>query len=163
MSDLDVPQLLTLRCRGVNSLYDLRSPGTQTGATIPANEMKKLQTPHPLICWDGYSPLTTCGIQFDVLEAIDRSRHAAFINGTQFDWIITVPGATPDVLARIRAQLVSEHGGPDKARGRSRGRRRAAAGSRDARSFRSAAAIGWDWPRRLGGGQGRTSGPDHNR
>lgn len=50
------------------------TPISAVGARIPSNWMMKFKYHHPLLRYDGYSPLTALRLQLDELESIDRSR-----------------------------------------------------------------------------------------
>ncbi len=50
------------------------TPNTAVGAPIPSEWMMRFMYPHPLLRYDGYSPLTGVRSHVDQLEAIDRSR-----------------------------------------------------------------------------------------
>jgi hypothetical protein len=57
---------------GPFSSYPL--PNSAAGATIPAEWMIPIQYPHPLLWFDGYSPMTGIKMHIDEVEAVDRSR-----------------------------------------------------------------------------------------
>lgn len=50
------------------------TPNSSVGAPIPAQWMLKMLFPHPLLRYEGYSPLTALKNEIDQLEAINRSR-----------------------------------------------------------------------------------------
>lgn len=50
------------------------TPNSAVGAPIPAEWVLKFQNPHPLLRYEGYSPLTALNQQIDQLEQMDRSR-----------------------------------------------------------------------------------------
>lgn len=50
------------------------TPNTAVGAPIPSEWVLKFQYPHPLLRYEGYSPLTGLNQQIDQLEQMDRSR-----------------------------------------------------------------------------------------
>ncbi len=50
------------------------TPATAVGAPIPAQWVLRFQYPHPLLRYEGYSPLTGMRLNMDVFESIDRSR-----------------------------------------------------------------------------------------
>jgi phage portal protein BeeE len=50
------------------------TPATAVGAPIPAQWMLRFQYPHPLLRYDGYSPLTAMNLHIDEVEMMDRSR-----------------------------------------------------------------------------------------
>ena len=86
------------------------------GAVIPGEEVKRFRDRHPLIDWDGFSPLTAEARQLDILEAIDESRWSAMTNGLQLDAVLTVPGADQGALDRLSAQMTAKSGGSRNAR-----------------------------------------------
>src|SRR5260370_35899679 len=49
------------------------TPATAVGAPIPAQWMLRVKYPHPLLRYDGYSPMTVLRLQQDEIESIDRS------------------------------------------------------------------------------------------
>ena len=86
------------------------------GAILPGSQIRKLRNPHPLFRLDGYSPLSACGLQVDILEAIDRSRHAAFLRQAQLDLLIQIPGLSKAEAEKFRADFEARHCGPANAR-----------------------------------------------
>lgn len=82
-----------------------------SGAVLDGREVKRHRRPHPLYRWDGYSPLTAGGVQFDVLESIDQSRKAAMDHGFRPDAIATIKGATPETLNTLSAAFEQSQGG----------------------------------------------------
>lgn len=87
-----------------------------TTALLPGTEVRKVRAAHPLIRTDGYSPLTACGVQFDIMEAIDLSRHSAFMQGTQLGTIVYVPGLDEDGTKRVAQDFREKYAGPRNAR-----------------------------------------------
>jgi hypothetical protein len=84
---------------------------------LPAEEVHKLQAPHPLLRNDGYSPLTACGVQFDIMEAIDRSRHAAMLYSAQIGQVVKLPaGYSQEQLEAMKRRWETEYAGPERAR-----------------------------------------------
>jgi phage portal protein BeeE len=51
------------------------TPATAVGAPIPAQWMLRFQFPHPLLRYEGYSPLTGLSLEMDEFKMIGRSRH----------------------------------------------------------------------------------------
>ncbi|AMV25499.1 Phage portal protein [Gemmata sp. SH-PL17] len=85
-------------------------------AILPGAEVRKMQSPHPLTRTDGYSRLTACGVQFDIMEAIDKSRHAAFMHGTRIGTLVQLPpGMGEDAVQAVSAQFTQKYAGADKA------------------------------------------------
>lgn len=50
------------------------APSSSVGAAVPAQWIMRFQYPHPLLRYDGYSPLTGMRLHMDELEQMDRSR-----------------------------------------------------------------------------------------
>lgn len=50
------------------------TPTTAVGAPVPAQWMLRFQFPHPLLRYEGWSPLTGLNFHIDGVESIDRSR-----------------------------------------------------------------------------------------
>lgn len=93
-------------------------PGTwgAGGAILPGEEVHRFMDPHPIIKWDGYSPLTAGSVGLDVLEAIDQSRWAMFDHGLQLDSVLIAPGLSPEQIDKITAQMQNRHAGAQNAR-----------------------------------------------
>lgn len=89
---------------------------SNTGGVIPGEEVARFRDRHPLIDWDGFSPLTADAKQLDILEAIDESRWSAFSNGLQLDTVLVVPGADQGALDRLSAGMMDKVGGSRNAR-----------------------------------------------
>lgn len=82
-----------------------------SGAVLDGRTVKRHRRPHPLYRWDGYSPLTAGGVQFDVLESIDQSRKAAMDHGFRPDAIATIKGATKETLDTLTTAFEQSQGG----------------------------------------------------
>lgn len=50
------------------------TPNSAVGAAVPAQWMMRCKFPHPLLRYEGYSPLTALRLHIDEVEQIDRSR-----------------------------------------------------------------------------------------
>lgn len=50
------------------------TPNTSVGAPVPGQWVLKFSYPHPLLRYEGYSPLTALRLHLDEIEAMDRSR-----------------------------------------------------------------------------------------
>jgi Phage portal protein len=50
------------------------TPTTAVGAPLPAQWVVRIKYPHPLLRYDGWSPLTALRLHLDEIESIDRSR-----------------------------------------------------------------------------------------
>lgn len=83
---------------------------------LPGTEVRKVRAPHPLLRNDGYSPLTACGVQLDIMEAIDLSRHSAFMQGAQLGTVVHVPGLEEEGNKRVSAEFRQHYGGAGNAR-----------------------------------------------
>lgn len=95
------------------------TPTSAVGAAIPAQWMLRFLYPHPLLRYDGYSPLTGMNTYVDALNMAERSRHYKMRRGTNPDAVLNFseteniePLPEPEVL-RIRAEWETEHGGPE--------------------------------------------------
>jgi hypothetical protein len=86
------------------------------GAILPGEEVKRLMNPHPIVDYDGFSPLTAGGVQLDVLQAVDQSRKSAMDNGLQLDAVLIAPGMDEGQAARISADMTEKMGGSRNAR-----------------------------------------------
>lgn len=87
-----------------------------TGAILPGEEVKRFMDPHPLIDWDGFSPLTAGARLLDVLESIDDSRKSAMDNGLQLDAVLMAPGIGEANATRIQAKFENRHKGARNAK-----------------------------------------------
>ncbi len=95
------------------------SPASAVGAPIPAEWMLRFQDPHPLLRYEGYSPLTALRLEIDEFESIGRSRWykmkrstnpSAVLNMAEFEGAQPLPEAELD---RIHAEFENEHQGPE--------------------------------------------------
>lgn len=93
------------------------TPYSSVGAAIPAEWMLKFQYPHPLLHYDGYSPLTGMNLHIDEIEMIDRSRHYTMrrsINPSvvlNFDEMEGMQPLPEPEIERIRAEWEAEFQG----------------------------------------------------
>ena len=94
-------------------------PSSAVGAPIPAEWMLRFQNPHPLLRYDGYSPLSAMRLEIDEFESIGRSRWykmkrstnpSAVLNMSDFEGAQPLPEAELD---RIHAEFENEHQGPE--------------------------------------------------
>src|ERR1700724_3127381 len=97
------------------------TPSTSVGAPIPAQWMLRFQYPHPLLRYDGYSPLTAMRLHMDELEGMDRSRWykmqrtinpEAVLNFAESENQTPLPW---EEIERIRAEMENEQSGPENA------------------------------------------------
>jgi hypothetical protein len=86
------------------------------GAIIPGEDVKRFLDPHPLIDWDGWSPLTAGAVQLDVFDAVEASRKSAMDRGLNLDVVIVMPGATDENVRSVTGSLEARHMGAEKAR-----------------------------------------------
>lgn len=95
------------------------TPYSAVGATVPAQWMIRMKYPHPLLRYDGYSPLTATRLQLDSMEAIDRSRWYAMQRGIDPSAVINFDAEAetppPDEIDRIRADFEALLQGPENA------------------------------------------------
>lgn len=95
------------------------TPATAVGAPIPAQWMLRWGYPHPLLRYDGYSPLTGLRLEMDEFDMIGRSRHysmrksfnpSAILNLTEVEGMQQWIEAEID---RVRAEMENVHQGPE--------------------------------------------------
>lgn len=97
------------------------TPASAVGAAIPAQWILRFQYPHPLLRYEGYSPLTGMRYSLDVIESIYRSRWYAMkrsINPSATLDLSDLDGMEPWVeaeLERVRADFEIELQGPENA------------------------------------------------
>ena len=81
--------------------------------------MMRFQYPHPLLRYEGYSPLTAMRLHLDEIEGIDRSRWyamnrgihpSAVLNFDEAEGMAPLPEAE---IERIKAEFESSHQGPE--------------------------------------------------
>lgn len=99
------------------------TPSTAVGAPIPAQWMLRFQYPHPLLRYEGYSPLTGLSLEMDEFKMIGRSRHYKFrrtmnpsvvLDTTEMEGAQMLP--EPE-LERLRVELENVFFGPENAGG----------------------------------------------
>lgn len=95
------------------------TPATAVGAPIPAQWMLRFKYPHPILRYDGYSPLTALRLHIDEVEAMDRSRWytmnriinpSAVLNFKDMEGMEPLPEAE---IERIRADFEANFQGPE--------------------------------------------------
>lgn len=92
------------------------TPTTAVGAPIPAQWMLRIQYPHPLLRYDGYSPLTGLHFHLDEVEAMDRSRFYKMKRTFNPSAVLNFQNAegaqplTEEELDRIRAEFEGSQG-----------------------------------------------------
>ena len=89
------------------------------GVVVPTEHMVKTMMPHPLVQWEGLSPLSACELSLDTIESIDRARMSKTRREIVPSCVITAdPQVTfpkGDELTRLREEIFQLMGGPDKA------------------------------------------------
>lgn len=94
------------------------TPSTAVGAPIPAQWMLKFLWPHPLLRYEGYSPLTGCQLHIDEQEMIDQSRHYKMQRGSNPDAVLnategeSAPPLDETEVNRIHSEWENDHSGP---------------------------------------------------
>lgn len=97
------------------------TPNSSVGAPLPAEWVMRFKFPHPLLRYDGYSPLTGLREHVDEVRMIDRSRHykmrrsinpEAVLNFEDSETSAPLPDAEID---RIKAEFEAEQQGPENA------------------------------------------------
>lgn len=86
-------------------------PVSSVGAILDGREIYRHRKYHPLFRWDGYSPLTAGGVEFDVVQSIAQSWKAAMDHGFRPDGIATIKGASESVLTTTAAKFQQSYGG----------------------------------------------------
>lgn len=95
------------------------TPQTSVGAPIPAQWMMRMQLPHPLLQYEGYSALTALRLHIDEFEMIDKSRFYSTkraINPSAVLNFENVEEAQPlpePEIERIKSEFESEQQGPE--------------------------------------------------
>jgi HK97 family phage portal protein len=95
------------------------TPQTSVGAPVPAEWMMSFEYPHPLLRYEGFSPLTALRLHIDEVEAIDKSRWYSMkqvFNPTAILNFANMDSASPlpeEEIERIRADLEANHFGPE--------------------------------------------------
>ena len=95
------------------------TPATAVGAPIPAQWMLRSLLPHPLLRYDGYSPLTGLNLHIDQVEAIDRSRFYSMRGSVspsavlQLDEVEGADVMRKAEIERIRADFEATHQSPE--------------------------------------------------
>jgi phage portal protein BeeE len=93
----------------------LPTPVATAGAVVPADDVLHMKLPHPLLTWDGYSPLTAGARQIDLMEMMDDARWAAMDGGINPSMIFTVNpeqsgvNFNQDMLDNFTARLVQKY------------------------------------------------------
>lgn len=97
------------------------TPNSAVGAAIPAEWMIRTKFPHPILRYDGFSPMTAMRKHIDEVESIDDSRWYRMQRGSRPDAVLNpdekenldpIPGPEID---RIHAEWESNNQGPQNA------------------------------------------------
>ena len=94
-------------------------PNSAVGAPIGGQWMMKFQYPHPLLRYDGYSPLTGMREHIDGLQAIDRSRWYKMKKTLRPNGVLNMEGVEGSEglpwqeIERIRAEIEAAFMGPE--------------------------------------------------
>lgn len=97
------------------------TPSTAVGAPIPAQWMLRVKYPHPLLRYDGYSPLTAIRLQQDSLEGIEKSRWYKMKRSFQPNVVLQMEDSegmqplAPEEIDRIKAEVENAFFGPENA------------------------------------------------
>jgi phage portal protein BeeE len=97
------------------------TPSSAVGAAVGAQWMMKCFYAHPLLQYEGYSPLTGLREHIDGVESIDRSRWYSMKRGINpsavlnFDDFEDAQPLTDEEIDRIRAQFEADHQGTTNA------------------------------------------------
>lgn len=95
------------------------TPTTSVGAAIPAEWMMRMLYPHPLLRYEGYSPMTAMRLHLDELESMDRSRWYSMKRTFRPNAALNfkeMEGAQPlpeSEIERIHAEWENEWQGPE--------------------------------------------------
>ena len=97
------------------------TPASAVGAPIPAQWMLRFKYPHPLLRYEGYSPLSALAFHLDLVESIDRSRWYSMkrsINPSAVLNMDDMEGSPPlpePEIERIRGEFETAQQGPENA------------------------------------------------
>ena len=95
------------------------TPMSAAGSLIPTEWMMRIKFPHPLLRYEGWSPLTALNNHLDSIKMIDRSRTASMRGVVKPSAVLNMEGMEDtqplphDEIDRIRAEFASEHQGAD--------------------------------------------------
>lgn len=99
------------------------TPATAVGAPIPAQWVLRFQYPHPLLRYEGYSPLTGLDLEMDEFKMIGRSRHykmrrtlnpSVVLETTEMEGSQQMPA---EEIERLKTELENMFFGPEQAGG----------------------------------------------
>lgn len=95
------------------------TPTSAVGAAIPAQWMMRFRKIHPLLRYDGYSPLTALNQPLDTIQAMDKSRWYAMKRTFRPDVVLNMSemeGAQPllsEEIERIRVEIENTFQSPE--------------------------------------------------
>lgn len=96
------------------------TPFSSVGAPIPAQWMLRFTYPHPILWYDGFSPLTALRHHIDVVTMIDRSRHYSMRRSVNPSAVLQMDEMSdgmeplnPDEVERIKADFEGDFEGPE--------------------------------------------------
>lgn len=95
------------------------TPTTAVGAPIPAQWMLRFKYAHPLLRYEGYSPMTAMRLHIDEVESMDRSRWYAMKRSVNPSAVLNfdeMEGAQPlpeSEIERIHTEWENEFQGPE--------------------------------------------------
>ncbi len=95
------------------------TPTSAVGAAVPAQWMLRFDYPHPLLFYDGYSPLTGLNQHMDSVKMMDSSRTTTMRRGVHPSAVLNfsdMEGALPlpePEIERIKTEFENEQYGPD--------------------------------------------------
>lgn len=100
----------------------LPTPTSSAGAPVDARHMIRFKYTHPLLRYDGYSPLTGLATWIDEFNMIDRSRHASMRGAINPSAVLSLPAdengtvqSLPEAeIERLIAEFESTMQGPDR-------------------------------------------------
>lgn len=99
------------------------TPASAVGAPIPAQWMLRFQYPHPLLRYDGYSPLTGLRLEMDELNMVNRSRHYSMRKAINPSAVVDLSEMedgqpwTDEQIDRMRVEFENMFYGPENAGG----------------------------------------------
>ncbi len=96
-------------------------PNSAVGAAIPAEWMMRFKYPHPLLRYEGYSPLTALRLPLDQIKSIDMSRWYSMKGAVNpsavlnFDEMESPQAFPEEEIDRIKAEFEASMQGPENA------------------------------------------------
>lgn len=99
------------------------TPASAVGAAIPAQWMLRFMYPHPILRYDGYSPLTGLRLEMDELNMVNRSRHYSMRKAINPSAVVDLSEMeegqpwTDEQIDRMRTEFENVFYGPENAGG----------------------------------------------